>query len=409
MNSANAVAVSGMGVVSPAGSTLADLWDSQLCGVSPAELRTDLAGGNEFPYLACRVSDFDLDSAQLSAKEARRLDPFARFALGAALTAWEHAGRPTPLAGRGAVVVGNAVGGRSVTDDQVQRYAAGGVTRVNPMMPIMTMPNAAAAQIAIRLGWSGPAWTVATTCASGADAIGQAAMLLNAGQADIVLAGGCEASISPVTIAAFNNLNAMSRRFDDPTRACRPFDRDRDGFVMGEGAAFVVLERLTDVIDRGSTPQALLIGYAATTDAQHMTMPSASGSGAIASMAQALERSAVVADEISFVNAHGTSTPLNDEIEALAIRKVLGEGVPVTATKGVTGHMIGASGAVEFISTVQSLQHGLVPPIANHVCSDEGAEIDIVYGRPRSIGRGPALSNSFGFGGHNTSLVVAPV
>lgn len=403
------VVITGIGVVTPAGCTPEDLWSALRSGRSTAAELTHLGLDRHRVRIGCRVAGLDrLDL--LPAKDARRLDPFALYGATAALAAHRDAGAPAPDPHRTAVVVGNAVGGRTTSDRESLNYAAGGPARVNPLMPLLTMPNAAAAQIAMRLGWTGPALTVATTCASGVDAIGQATALLQAHRADVVVAGGCEATLSPVTLAAFGGLNAVSARNDDPARACRPFDRDRDGFVMGEGAGFVVLERLDDARARGAAPYARIAGYAATADAHHLSMPLPDGAGAVASMTGALADAGLAPDEIVHVNAHGTSTPHNDRSEAAALRKVFGTGgPPVTASKGVLGHLIGAAGAVEVIAAVQAMRACEVPPTANHEHLEEGMEIDVVHTRPRSVASGPALSNSFGFGGHNASMVVTPV
>src|SRR5690606_1928781 len=256
----------------------------------------------------------------------------------------------------------NAVGGRWTSDQESRNYVERGPQGVNPMMPFMTMPNAVAALIAIHLGWQGPALSIATTCASGADAIGQALRLLRSGSVDVVLAGGCESTLTPVTLAAFGNLNALSTRNDAPERACRPFDVDRDGFVMGEGAGFVLMERQADARARGARPYAAVTGYAATTDAHHIAQPAPDGSGAVAAMSAAIASAGLLPSDIVHVNAHGTATRHNDRIEALALRKVFGPGgPPVTATKGVTGHLMGAAGTVETIATVLALREATVP------------------------------------------------
>ncbi|QSB16783.1 beta-ketoacyl-[acyl-carrier-protein] synthase family protein [Natronosporangium hydrolyticum] len=405
---AQEIVVTGMGVVTPAGCSLDTFWTALVAGQSTA---STLDGPEFAPLpvrLGCQVSGLDTVDA-LPAKRLRRLDPFARFGLAAAVAAHQDAGAPTPPPERAAVLVGNAVGGRATSDRETRNYVERGAAAVNPLMPLMTMPNAAAATIAMQLGWRGPAYCLATTCASGADAIGQAMALLRTGRMDVVVAGGCESTLSPVTLAAFANLNALSVRNEDPARASRPFDSARDGFVMGEGAGFVVLERARDARARGVRGRAVLAGYAATTDAHHLSMPAPDGIGAIAAIRGALADASLTPGDIAHVNAHGTSTPLNDRIEAAALREVFGDRVPpVTAAKGVTGHLIGAAGAVELIATVLAVEYGLVPPTANHQETEPGMEIDVVHGRPRQLAPGPALSESFGFGGHNACLVVVP-
>ncbi|PRH78786.1 hypothetical protein C6N75_13070, partial [Streptomyces solincola] len=274
------VVITGIGVVTPAGCTPGELWAALRAGRSTAAVLDHLDLSRHKVRIGCRVRGLE-DSDLLSAKDARRMDPFARYGVTAALAAHRDAGSPRPDPARTAILVGNAVGGRTTSDQESAHYTADGPHRVNPLMPLLTMPNAAAAQIAMRLRWTGPATTIATTCASGADAIGQAVTLLRAGRADVVVAGGCEATLSPVTLAGFGNLNAVSLRNDEPDKACRPFDADRDGFVMGEGAGFVVLERARDAAARGARAYAEVAGYGATCDAHHLSMPLPDGSGAV--------------------------------------------------------------------------------------------------------------------------------
>ncbi|MGH3698725.1 MAG: beta-ketoacyl-[acyl-carrier-protein] synthase family protein [Pseudonocardiaceae bacterium] len=403
------VVITGMGVVTPVGCTVDDFWAGLRAGRSSAAPLTHLDLDRHRVRFGCAVRGF-ADLGLLPAKELRRMDPFAQYGVTAALLAFADAGSPTPDPSRTAIVVGNAVGGRRTSDAESRNYFELGPHQVNPLMPLMTMPNAAAALIAMRLGWRGPALSIATTCASGADAIGHAMLLLRTHRADVVLAGGCESTLTPVTLAGFGNLNAVSTRNDAPALASRPFDLERDGFVMGEGAGFVVLERLEDARARGAAPRAAVTGYAASSDAYHLAMPLADGSGAVAAMSAAIAEAGLEPSDIVHVNAHGTSTPHNDRVEATALHKVFGPGgPPVTSTKGVIGHLIGAAGAVELIATVLAVRNATVPPTANHEQLEPGMEIDVVHGVPRAIASGPALSNSFGFGGHNACLVVAPL
>ncbi|MBD0672732.1 beta-ketoacyl-[acyl-carrier-protein] synthase family protein [Streptomyces sp. CBMA156] len=403
------IAVTGLGVVSPAGHTPEHLWRTVASGHSTATALTDPALARHRVRLGCRVTDLPGHDL-VPAKDARRLDPFAHYGTLAALAAHTDAGHPRPEPGRSAIVVGTAVGGRTTSDRESALYTEHGPLRVSPLMPLVTMPNAAAAQIAMRLAWSGPALTIATTCASGADAIGHAALLLASDRADVVIAGGCEATLTPVTLAAFGNLGAHSLRNDEPARASRPFDTDRDGFVMGEGAGFLVLERLDDARARGRTPYALLAGYGSSADAYHLSNPRPDGAGAVTAMRTALTDAGLTPADIAHVNAHGTSTIHNDRAEAAALRTVFGpHGVPVTSTKGAIGHLIGAAGAVELITAIQAMNARTVPPTANHEKTEEGLDLDVVHTAPRPVRAGAALSNSFGFGGHNTTLVVTPL
>ncbi|MCE7001464.1 beta-ketoacyl-[acyl-carrier-protein] synthase family protein [Kibdelosporangium philippinense] len=403
------IAITGLGVVSPAGSTVDDFWSTLLAGRSvAAPFDVEDKADNDLPRFGCTVRGVD-ELNLVTAKESRRMDPFAYYGVSAGLTAYADAGSPTPDPGRTAIVVGNAVGGRRTTDKDARNYYLFGPQRVNPLLPLVSMPNAAAATLAMKLGWRGPAMTIATTCAAGVDAIGQAVLMLRANRADVVLAGGAESTVSPLTLAAFGKLNAVSGRHDAPDKASRPFDKDRDGFVMGEGAGFVVLERLEDAQARGARIHGIVAGYGCTSDAYHLSMPLPDGASAIGAMTQAITDAGLQPADIVHVNAHGTSTPLNDRAEATALQKVFGPGgPPVTSTKGVIGHLIGAAGAVEAVATVLTLRNAVVPPTANHEELEPGMEIDVVHGSPRPITPGPALSNSFGFGGHNACLVVTP-
>jgi 3-oxoacyl-[acyl-carrier-protein] synthase II len=259
----------------------------------------------------------------------------------------------------------------------------------------------------MRQGWTGPNLCVATACAAGGHALGEAYRLVRDGSAAVVLAGGTECAITPVALAAFGRMGALSGRSDDPTKASRPFDAGRDGFVMGEGAAFLVLEDWDRAVGRGARIHGEILGYGRNADAFHLTAPAPGGGGAVACMELALEDAGLEPGGIGHVNAHGTSTPLNDAAEAEAISKVFGAGaVPVTATKGVTGHLIGAAGAAEAVASLLALRHGLIPPVANHEVTDPELSVDVVAGEPRTHDGKPVLSNSFGFGGHNATLVL---
>jgi 3-oxoacyl-[acyl-carrier-protein] synthase II len=403
------IAITGMGVVTPAGSTVDDFWTTVLAGKSMAgPLDVEATAANDLPRFGCAVRGAD-QIGLVTAKEARRMDPFAFYGVTAGLQAYADAGSPTPDPGRTAIIVGNAVGGRRTTDREAENYYLRGPQKVNPLLPLVSMPNAAAALLSMRLGWRGPAMTIATTCAAGVDAIGQAVLMLRSGRADVVLAGGAESTVSPLTLAAFGQLNATSGRHEAPELASRPFDINRDGFVMGEGSGFVVLERVEDAKARGAKVHGIVAGYGCTSDAYHLAMPLPDGASAVAAMTQAIEDAGLQSSDIIHVNAHGTSTQLNDRAEANALHKVFGPGgPPVTSTKGVIGHLIGAAGAVEAIATTLALRHAVIPPTANHEETEPGMEIDVVHGTPRPITPGPALSNSFGFGGHNACLVLLP-
>jgi 3-oxoacyl-[acyl-carrier-protein] synthase II len=404
------VAVTGVGVKTPAGLDVDAFWSTLMSAQSCAAPITAFDTDGLPVRFGCEVTDFD-PSPYLGPKEARRVDRVAQLALAAAIDALADAGTPTAPAdpARCGVVAGTGIGGLITLDEQERTFLARGADRVSPFFVPMMMPNAGAALVGLQLGWTGPNLCVATACAAGAHAIGEGLRLIRDGSADVVLAGGAEAALTPITIAAFARMGALSGRHHDPSRASRPFDVDRDGFVMGEGAAFLVLEAWDRAVGRGARIHGEVAGYGRTSDAHHVTAPAPGGAGAVACMELALADAGIHADAVGHVNAHGTSTPLNDAAEAEAITKVFGEhAVPVTATKGVTGHLIGAAGAAEAVASLLALERGVVPPTANHERTDPALAIDVVAGSPRRLAPSPVVSNSFGFGGHNATLVFTP-
>jgi 3-oxoacyl-[acyl-carrier-protein] synthase II len=403
------VAVTGMGVKAPTGLTVDELWDGLLAARSPAAPITLFDASEHSVDFACEVPGFDA-VPYVGPKEVRRTDRTALLGIAAAADAIEDATRDAPLGAdpaRCGVVAGSGVGGIRTLEDQVIGYAARGPSKVGPFLVPMMMANATAALVGIRHGFTGPNLAVATACATGANAIGEGARYIRDGMADVVVAGGVEACVTPVTMAAFARMGALSRN-PDPAVASRPFDDERDGFVMGEGAAFLVLEPWERAVARGARILGEVAGYGLTCDAHHITAPVENGAGAAAAMEMALADAGLEPAAIGHVNAHGTSTPHNDSAEAAAIAKVFGPGaLPVTSGKGVTGHLIGAAGAVEAVAALLAADRGIVPPTANHHHTD--LPVDVVAGEAREIDRAPALSTSFAFGGHNVALVFAPV
>lgn len=413
------VAVTGIGLVTPAGRTIDTVWQALLAGRSTAGPVTLFEPSGHTVTIACEVPDFDA-TPYVGAKMVRRTDRVGLFAMVAAADALadalgDHdpksltddvAARLVTDPARLAVVAGSGIGGVRTLEDQVTWVDRRGPTRVSPFLVPMMMPNAGAALIGMRHGMTGVNLAVATACATGANAIGEGVRLVRDGLADVVVAGGSEACVSPVAMAAFARMGALSTN-PDASSASRPFDVDRDGFVMGEGAAFVVLESLDHARARGAHIHGQVLGYATNCDAHHLTAPRPDGAGAIACINGALADAGVAAGAIGHVNAHGTSTPHNDAAEAGAFAKVFGErAVPVTSTKGVTGHLIGATGAFEAIVAMLAAGSGVVPPTANHTNCD--LPVDVVAGAPRDIAPAPALTTSFAFGGHNAALVVGP-
>jgi 3-oxoacyl-[acyl-carrier-protein] synthase II len=402
------VAVTGMGVKAPGGLTVDQLWDALIAGRSAAAPVTLFDAADHTVGFACEVQGFDPE-AYVGPKEVRRTDRVSLLGIAAAADAIAAATAGVPFGVdpvRCGVVAGSGIGGIRTLEDQIIEFAARGPGRVGPFLVPMMMANATAALVGIRNGFTGPNTAVSTACATGANAIGEGARLVRDGMADVVVAGGTEACITPVTMAAFARMGALSRN-PDPAVASRPFDDDRDGFVMGEGAAFLVLERWDLAADRGAEILGEVAGYAMTCDAHHITAPVEDGSGALAAIELALADAGVASSAVTHVNAHGTSTPHNDTAEAAALAKVFGpRAVPVTSGKGVTGHLIGAAGAVEAVASLVSADRGLIPPTANHRHTD--LPVDVVAGSPRAVERGPVVSTSFAFGGHNVALVLAP-
>jgi 3-oxoacyl-[acyl-carrier-protein] synthase II len=403
------VVVTGVGLQTPAGAGLDTFWETLLEGRSVAGPITRFDPAALAVRFGCEIRDFD-PVPYLGPKESRRVDRAAQMGFAAASDALADAGDPGADPARGGVIAGTGIGGLITLEEQVKVYLDKGPDRVSPFFVPMMMANATAGIIGIHLGWSGPNLCIATACAAGANAIGEATRLIRDGAADVMMAGGTECAITPPAVAAFARMGALSKRNDEPTLASRPFDADRDGFVMGEGAGMVVLERADRAAARGARIYGEIAGYGTNSDAFHITAPSEGGVGAAACMQLALDDAGLSTADIGHVNAHGTSTELNDSAEAEAIRKVFGDhSPPVTSTKGVTGHLVGAAGAVEAIAALQAARTGVVPPTANHEkLGEDVPEIDVVHGEARSIPIAPALSNSFGFGGHNAALVLVP-
>ena len=401
------VVVTGIGMVTPSARGTEASWAAAVAG-TPAAAPDPLFAEAGLPVsMSCRVGEFDAD-LELGRGASRRLDRYTHLALLAGHEAVKDARLPLDEPDRVGVIIGCGIGGTATWEEQHESFVRSG--RVSPFMIPKMLSNMAAGQLAIDLGIRGPNLAVNTACASGATALHLARDLLRAGAADVMLAGGAEAGITALSAAAFTQMGALSKRGD--ATASRPFDVGRDGFVMGEGAAILVLERAADARARGAVPLAILAGAGASADAHHQTAPPEDGGGAVLAITRALADAEMTPADVQHVNAHGTSTPLNDAAEARALRAALGsalDGVAVTSTKGVTGHMLGAAGAAEAAFSVLALRDGVVPPTANLEVQDPAIDLDVVAGAAR---RGPlrcVLSDSFGFGGQNAVLVmVAP-
>lgn len=402
------VVVTGMGVKTPAGTDLDSFWATLLAGRATAA-RIHRFDPEPLPVqFGCEVLDFD-PVPYLGPKESRRMDRATQLGFAAAADAIADAGDIGGDPARCAVMSGTGIGGLTTMEDGIETYLTRGPGRVSPFFIPMMMPNATAGVISMHYGWTGPNLCITTACAAGSNAIGEAARLIREGSADLVVAGGTEAALTPVALAAFSRMGALSARNDDPSRASRPFDADRDGFVMGEGAAYLVLERLDRAEARKARIYAEFAGYGRNADAYHITAPSPGGSGAAACMHLALDDAGLAPAAIGHINAHGTSTPLNDAAEAEAVMKVFGDQPPpVMSVKGVTGHLVGAAGATEAVASILAVQSGTVPPTANFERLGDDITLDVIAGAPREIAPAAVISNSFGFGGHNSSLVFTP-
>ncbi len=383
------VAVTGLGVVS-------------CCGIGNDAFFAGLSA--PAPVGEHRVYDFD-PSPFFDVKQARRADRFQQFSVASAQMALDDAGNLDVDPGRAGVIFGTGVGGLETLQEQITVLVQKGARRVSPFLVPMMMANAGAAAISMRLGWRGPCETVVTACAAGTQAIGNAARLIQLGRCDAVITGGAEAAMVDIGIAAFGNMTALSS-----SGVSRPFDRRRDGFVIAEGGAALVLEDLERALERGAHIYAEVLGSASTADAHHITAPAPGGTGALACMELALEDAGVTAGDVAHVNAHGTSTPLNDLAEAEALEKLFeGAGPLVTSVKGVTGHSLGAAGAIEAACCALTIERGMIPPTAGLEELDPDIHINVVTGAPVPLPEGVLLSNSFGFGGHNGCLVIAPI
>ncbi|MEV6476462.1 beta-ketoacyl-[acyl-carrier-protein] synthase family protein [Streptomyces sp. NPDC051657] len=398
-----AIAVTGVGLVTPAGADEHSFWERLCSGHSTARRCEELAG---LPVdFACPVDGIDLDAA-VGGRSVWRMARFVKLALVAARQAVADAGLDPARwdGGRVGVVLGVGVGGVSVLVDNAAKLAASGPEAVSPLLVPMMIPNAAAGEVAIALKAGGPSLAPATACASGATAVAVARDLLLGGSCDVVVAGGAESVLTPLVVTAFARMGALSTRTGDPAGASRPFAADRDGFVIGEGAAMLVLERETAARARGGRPRALLTGAGSSTDAHHPTAPAPDGYGAQRAVQAALDQAGWTPSDVDHINAHGTSTPLNDAMETTLISRLFPHRPPVTAPKGVVGHTLAAAGAIEAVATVLTLERSVIPPIANLDALPDAFPLDCVTKEPRQQRVETALSHSFGFGGHNVAL-----
>ena len=403
------VVVTGMGTISAIGLDMAEMWDSVVAGKSGIDYISSFDNSPFETKFAAEVKDFRATD-YVSHKEARRMDRFTQFAAAAALQAAESAGLTIDAGNthETGVFLGNSVCGLLEVCDQFNVLSQAGPKRVSPILAPTMIGDAAPVQVSLLLGIKGRSYSVSSACTSSSDAIGQAFEAIQRGKMKVILAGGTEAPIMPICIAAFNSARALSTRNGTPRNSCRPFDRERDGFVLGEGAAVLVLEEMEHALERGARILTELIGYSSTSDAFHITAPSPNGAGATMALLQAFENSGINPEEVDYINAHGTATVLNDAAETQAIKNAFGEAayrIPISSTKSMTGHLLGAGGALEAAITIMAIRDGVVPPTMNLDHPDPSLDLDYVPNQARKADIRTAISNSFGFGGHNAVLV----
>ncbi|MFO7895136.1 MAG: beta-ketoacyl-ACP synthase II [Longimicrobiales bacterium] len=407
------VVITGLGLLTPVGNDVESAWTALLDGTSGAAPITQFDATGDFSTrFACEVKEFDPEE-YMDRKEARRADRFAQFAMAVAVQAVRDAGLEDDLApadrDRVGVIIGSGIGGIHTFEEQTQTMLEKGPRRVSPFFVPMFIPDMAAGLISMRFGARGPNYATVSACASSAHALGNSFRLIQDGEVDAMIAGGTEASVTPLTVAGFGNMKALSTRNEAPEKASRPFDANRDGFVLGEGAGAMVLESLEHALDRGAAIVAEMVGYGQSADAYHMTAPAPQGAGAQLAMRAALEDGGLEPTEIGYINAHGTSTPANDVNETKAVKAVFGDAaydLVVGSTKSMTGHQLGAAGAVEGVVAALVTQKGQIPPTINFETPDPECDLDYAHNERRERQVHAAVTNSFGFGGHNVCLAV---
>lgn len=402
------VVITGLGAVSPVGNDVRTMWDNVVAGNTGIDFVTKV-NKDDFPAKsAAEVKDFD-PTMYMDKKDARKMDPFTQYAVAAAKMAVDDAGLEIndEIADRVGVWVGSGIGGMKTWEEQHTKFLEKGPRRVSPFFVPMMIPDMAAGQVSIQLGAKGINSCTTTACASGASSIGDAYKAIERGQVDYVIAGGAEAPISNMAFAGFCSAKALSVN-EDPKKASRPFDKDRNGFVMGEGSGILILETLESAEARGAHIYGEIIGYGATGDAYHVTAPAEDGEGAARAMQQAIDDAGIPVTDVDYVNAHGTSTELNDKYETMAIKSVFGEyakDFAVTSTKGITGHLLGAAGGIESVISIKSITDNVIPATINYETPDPDCDLDYVPNESRKQDVNVVMSNSLGFGGHNVSLV----
>lgn len=409
-NSRRRVVVTGMGAICSLGNAVDTIWNAAIAGKSGIAAITRFDTEAFETRFAGEVKEFDAIEL-LGRKEARRLDRFSQLSIVAtreavAQSGLDIAGDPT----RVGVLIGTGVGGLETFESGTEALLKGGPRRVSPFIIPMMLPNMASGNVAIDIGAKGPNFAPVSACAASGHAIGEGVLMIRQGIADAMIVGGGEAPITRMGIAGFNAMGALSKRNDDPERASRPFDGERDGFVLAEGAAILVLEAREGAIARGATILAEMVGYATTDDANHMVQPGPGGEGAARAMALAMEDAAVGPSDIGYINAHGTSTPMNEKLETAGLKRAFGDQayqIPISSTKSMTGHLLGAAGSIEAIFTILAMRTGILPPTINQETPDPDCDLDYIPNESRRADVSIGMSNSMGFGGHNVSLIIA--
>ncbi len=404
------IVITGVGIITPIGIGKEAYTEALRTGVSGANPISQFDVSTYSTRIAAHVKNFQVED-YMEKKKARRMAQFTRYGLAAAQMAVKDSGLDMTKEdhSRVGVITGTGMGGLDVIEEEHNNLLAKGQRRVSPFLIPMIITNILPGEIAIEHGCTGPNYAVSSACASATHAIGDAVRLMRYGDADVMITGGSEAAITPLGLAGFCSIKALSARNDDPTKASRPFDKNRDGFLMGEGAGMLVIETLEHALARGAHIYGELLGYGASDDAYHITAPQPEALSAVQAMKMAINDAGISADEIDYINAHGTSTEFNDKIETLAIKKVFGERaykIPVSSTKSMTGHLLGAAGAAEIIATVLCMQNGFIHPTINYETPDPECDLDYVPNTARQQQINCALSNSLGFGGHNSVLIV---
>ncbi len=402
------VVVTGLGAITPIGNTVPDYWEGLMNGRNGIDTITLFDASRHKCRMAGEVKGFD-PCDYITRKEAKRMDRFAQLAISASKQAIADAKFVIDdlNAEQVGVMIGTGIGGLKVLEDQQEVYLTRGPSRCSPFMIPTMIANMAAGLTAIHTGAQGPNSCPVTACAAGSNAVGDAFRLIQRGYAQAMICGGTEAAVTPLSVAGFAAAQALSTRNDDPTHACRPFDKDRDGFVMGEGSGILILEELEYALSRGAQIYAEIVGYGMTCDAYHITSPVPGGVGAARAMSLALKDGNLTPEQVSYINAHGTSTPMNDSTETAAIKRALGDvahQITVSSTKSMTGHLLGGSGGIEAVATVMAVKNDRVPPTINHENPDPECDLDYIPNESRAQTVEVALSNSFGFGGHNVTL-----